>query len=115
MDISLYGHRRGGETTTTYLVRHCFRGVALKDERIDIKTIERLPLRAIGFTIARLCGSATLPLLTKAQIQISVECLQPTIFNWCEGVVANFKGKLTRGKPKNSIILGMVPLSSRSL
>lgn len=30
VDISLYGHRRGGETTATYLVQHCFQGASLK-------------------------------------------------------------------------------------
>lgn len=73
VDISLYGHRWGGETTTTYLVQHYSPGSKLKDIWIDIKTIDRIHLRTIYFTVARLCGSAALHLLTKAQIHISVE------------------------------------------
>jgi len=48
----MYGHRQGGETTATYLVQHCFQGATLKGGKIYIKTIERLSLRAIGFTVA---------------------------------------------------------------
>lgn len=39
VDISLYEHRRGGETTTTYLMQHCFPRAELKDKWIDIKPL----------------------------------------------------------------------------
>lgn len=52
VDISLYGHRQGGGTISTYLVQHCFQGDALKNGGIDMKIIERLHLIAINFTIA---------------------------------------------------------------
>ena len=31
-------------------------------------------------------------------MKIAVECSESTIFNWCEGVVVNMKGQLTREK-----------------
>jgi len=88
-------------------------GGQFKDGQIDIKTIERIPLRTIAFTIAQLCGSETLHFITKAQMQIYVECSQPTIFNVCEGVVANLKGQLTRVKTRKfkNFGYGMIMIS----
>lgn len=39
-------------------------------------------------------------------MHISVKCMQPTIFNWCEGVVSNLKGKLTRVKTEKLNFFG---------
>lgn len=115
VDISLYEHRWGDEKNATYLVQHCFRGAILKDWRIDIKTIERLPLRPIGFNIEWLCGIVALHMLTKAQMQIVVECMRSTISNWCEGVVSNLKRKIIGVKIAKLKSFGMVPLSSHFL
>ena len=64
----------------------------MKDGHIDIKTILRLDIKVIAFTVTRLCGSAALHVATKSQMQTAVKCLGGTIFNSCEGVLANMKG-----------------------
>lgn len=68
IDISLFGVRPGREATMFYLARHCAPRSKLSSGRIDIKTIQSLPLRTIVFTVARLCGSAVVHLVTKAQM-----------------------------------------------
>ena len=35
---------------------------------------------------------------TSSQMRIVVDCFRGTIFNWCEDVLANIKGQLTRAK-----------------
>ena len=35
---------------------------------------------------------------TKSQIQTAVEYYRGTIFNWCEGVLTNMNGQMTRAK-----------------
>jgi len=121
VEINLYGHRRGGETNVTYFIQHCTRGGTLKDGGIDIKTIAQIPLKAIGFTVAQLCGIEALHFLMKAQMQTIVVCFQGTIFNWSEVVVSNMKGQLTKfkmGKIKKiacgafviSFSMGKIPL-----
>ena len=35
---------------------------------------------------------------TKFQMQTTINCYRGTIFNWCEGVLANMKGQLTKAK-----------------
>ena len=52
----------------------------------------------IAFTVARLCGAAALHMVTGSQMRMAVDCFQGTIFNWCEAVLANVKGQLTRAK-----------------
>ena len=55
-------------------------------------------MKFITFTVTRLCGRATLHVATKSQMQTAVECYKGTIFNWCEGVLTNMKGQMTRVK-----------------
>ena len=50
------------------------------------------------FTVTGLCGSATLHVATGSQMRMTVDCFWGTIFNWCEAVLANVKGQLTRAK-----------------
>ena len=52
----------------------------------------------IAFTITRLCGSAALHVATGSQMRMAVDCFQGTIFNWCDAVLDNVKGQLTRAK-----------------
>lgn len=102
-DLSLFGSRMGGDTTDAYIRRFC-RGAPPKDGRIDIQTIELLPLRIIAFIVHTLCGSASLLLATWAQMQMVVECWESMIYNWCKAVAVNMKFQLTRcknGKLKN--------------
>ena len=50
----------------------------------------------IAFIVTRLCGSAAPHVATKSQMHTTVYFLGGIIFNWCEGVLANMKGQLTR-------------------
>ena len=40
----------------------------------------------------------SLHVATGSQMRIAVDCFRGTIFNWCEVVLANVKGQLTRAK-----------------
>ena len=52
----------------------------------------------IAFIVVKLCGSAALHVATRSQMRIAVDFFQGTIFNWCEAVLENVKGQLTRAK-----------------
>ena len=52
----------------------------------------------IVFTVTRLCGAAALHIATSSQMRMAVDCFRGTIFNWCDAVLANVKGQLTRAK-----------------
>ena len=52
----------------------------------------------IAFTVTRLCGAAALHQATGSQMRMAIECFHGTIFNWCDVVLDNIKGQLTREK-----------------
>ena len=87
-----------GQPTASYMVQYLTQHSQLKDGRIDINTIEWLDLKIIAFTVTILCGNMAPHVATKAQMKMDIECFEGTIFNWCEGVLVNMKGQLTRAK-----------------
>ena len=65
---------------------------------IIVKTISRPELIVIAFTVTKLCGAAALHIAIGSQMRMAVDCFRGTIFNWCNAVLANVKGQLTRAK-----------------
>jgi len=96
--ISLFGARPGGQSVTSLRLELCDDQGDPKDKRIDIKNIIRPELKVIAFTVTRLCGSAALHVATGSQMRIAVDCFRGMIYNWCDAVLANVKGQLTRAK-----------------
>ena len=94
--MTLFGTRPGGQSIDNLRLEFC--NDQTKDKGIDIKTISRPELKVIAFTVTRLCGSATLHMATGSEMRMTVDCFRGTIFNWCEAVLANVKGQLTRAK-----------------
>lgn len=63
-----------------------------------------MPLRTIIFTIVKVAGSVTLHLVNISYMQYALECLEPTVFNWCEAILYLTKEQMTKvksGKMKN--------------
>jgi len=52
----------------------------------------------IAFLVTILCGAVALHIATRSQMRMAVDCFRGTIFNWCDVVLANIKGQLTRAK-----------------
>ena len=96
--LSLFGTRLSGQTVASLQQEFCNDEADPNDKRIDIKTIIHPELKVISFTVTRLCGSAALHVPTSSQMRIAVDCFRGTIFNWCDAVLANIKGQLTRAK-----------------
>ena len=94
--LSLFGTRPGGQSLASLRLEWC--NNQNQDKGIEIKFINRPELMVIAFTVARLCGAAALHMVTGSQMRMAVDCFQGTIFNWCEAVLANVKGQLTRAK-----------------
>ena len=64
----------------------------------------------ISFTVTRLCGAAALHIATGSQMRMAIDCYRGTIFNWCDAVLANLKGQLTRTKNGQLKTFGYGPL-----
>ena len=64
----------------------------------------------IAFTVTRLCGAAALHIATGSQMRMAIDYYRGTIFNWCDAVLANMKGQLTRAKNGQLKTFGYGPL-----
>ena len=100
--LTLFRTRLGGQSVNSLRLEFC--NDQTKDKGIDIKTISRPELKVIAFNVTRLCGSAALHMAIGSQMRMAVDCFRGTVFRWCEVVLANVKGQLTRennGQLKN--------------
>lgn len=96
--LTLYGTRPGGQSVDSLQLEYC--NTQAKDKGIDIKTISCPELMVIAFTFTILCGAVALHVATGSQMRMAFDCFQGTIFNWCNAVLANVEGQLTRAKSR---------------
>lgn len=96
--ISLAGSSGDAKSTDEYIALHCRRGTKKSGNKIPIKDVTSLPLQTILFTITRVAGSLGPHLASKSQMKYALECLGPTIFNWCQGLLVNLKDQVTKCK-----------------
>jgi hypothetical protein len=95
-------------STEEYIATYCREGVDRTSVKILIKEIEDRPLHTIAFTIRKLARSTTTHIITKSQMAYAVECMEPRVFNWCEGVLVSLKNQITRCRDqtrKNSLAM----------
>jgi len=98
--IQLFGPRIGGESTNALIKRNCLGVETTASGKVKILIVDNLPLRTILHTMAHIVGSQALHKVLKSQFQYAVDYLTPTMFNWCEGLLANMKRQLTKGKQR---------------
>jgi hypothetical protein len=94
--VSLTGFRAGGAKTEHLVRYHCVAGTMKISGKIPIRDVRDLPLQTILFTIVRIVGSQTPHLATNTYMQYSIDCMAPTVFNWCAGLLENMKYQLTK-------------------
>jgi hypothetical protein len=79
-----------------YLANYCVPGSRLVGGRNTIKDIRDIPLRSILFSITSIDRSTILHLVSISQVAYSLQCLEPTLFNWSAGFLQNVKQKIMR-------------------
>ena len=63
-----------------------------------IKSLVDLPLRTVVYTIGRAVGTRAAHLTSRSHMLYALLCMEPTIFNWCEGMLACMKSQLNKCK-----------------
>ena len=58
--------------------------------------VNYLSLRVLLFTIMRVASSQAQHEVTKTQLWLALDCLNPTMFDWAEVVSLNIKRQLTK-------------------
>jgi len=91
--------KSGDKIVKDYIITYCKpRSLPNRDVKIRIKDVTELPLRMILFIIARLASNLTLHVASRSYTPYGIECLEPILFNWSEGVLVNLKEQLTKEK-----------------
>lgn len=72
-----------------YINQHCVAGTEKKGGRASILVVTDVVLHTILFTVTRAFSSLGSHVATKAQMTYTIECMEPRVFNWCEGLRTN--------------------------
>jgi hypothetical protein len=94
--VTLTGNRGGGLPMSEYIRRYCEPEAERRSGKVSIRDVQDLPLRTILFTISQMAGSASPHMALQSYFQYAVECMEPRVFNWCDGVLRSMKKQLTK-------------------
>jgi len=89
--VTLTCNRGGGEPMDYYVSHHYVPGTEKHNGKVVIRDVHDLPLHTILYTITRMEGSATPHMALQSHFQYEIECMEPTVFNWREGVLKSMK------------------------
>jgi hypothetical protein len=96
--VTLTGGRAGGLPMIEYISRYCETEVERRKGKVFIRGVQDLTLQTILFTIVCMVGSVSLHMALQIYFQYVVECTEPRVFNWCDGLLRNIKTQLTKSK-----------------
>jgi len=74
-----------------YIRRHCEPEAERHKGKVAVRGVQDLTLRTIIFTIARMVGSSSPHMALQRYFQYVVECTEPRVFNWCDGLLHSMK------------------------
>jgi hypothetical protein len=89
--VTLTGSRGGGLPMNEYIRQYCVPEAERRSGKVAIRDVWDLPLWTILFTISRMAGSASPHMALQSYFQYAVECMEPRVFNWCDGVLRSMK------------------------
>jgi hypothetical protein len=96
--VTLTGGRGYGLPMSEYIRRYCEPKAERRKGKVDIRGVRYLTLWNIIFTIAHMVGSASPHMSLQIYFKYVVECTEPRVFNWCNGVLRSMKTQLTKSK-----------------
>ena len=74
------------------------------DSQIPIARIQTLALRSVAYCLVRMSGTTTQHLISHSLMYYALECMRPTVYDWCTGMLASVSTQLTTckiGRQKN--------------
>ena len=97
------GQRPSGSTLDDLMARVCPEAVKTRSGKVAIPTLRDIVLRTILFMVTRAAGSMANHEASKTHLLLALDCLKPTVFDWCTAVTNNMKRQLSnccRGETK---------------
>ena len=73
-------------------------GIESQSGKIKIKSLVDIPLRTVVYTIGKMVGTMDTHLTSRSHMLYDLQCMELTVFNWCEGMLACLKSQLNKCK-----------------
>ena len=90
---------RGGDTSLDDIIdQHCALGTKPQYGKLRIQSIVYIPLRIVVYTIGKVARTRSTHLTTRSHMMYALQCMEPTVFNWCEGMLVCLKNQLSKCK-----------------
>jgi hypothetical protein len=84
-----------GMNIEDYIATHCIAGTEKVGSQLPIRAINNLSLKIVVLVLTWITGSTSLHQASRPLMFYSVECLRPTVYDWCTSLLANMKSQLT--------------------
>jgi hypothetical protein len=81
-----------------YINAHCVPGTLKVMIQVPIWAIKNLSLKIIVLVLTRITGFTSFHQASRSLMFYEVQCMRPTMYNWCTSILANMKGQLTKCK-----------------
>jgi hypothetical protein len=91
--VDLKSCRAGnGMNFKEYIEAHCVARTPIMGSQIPIQAIGNLRLNIIVLILTRIIGSALLHQASRPLMFYALECVRPTVYDWCTSLLTNMKG-----------------------
>ena len=78
--------------------QYCMLGTESQSRKLQIKSLVDLPLRIVVYTINKVASTRASHLTRISHMLYALQCMEPTVFKWCEGMLACLKIQLNKCK-----------------
>ena len=90
---------QGGEFSLDDMMGiYCALGTHAQSGKLPIKQIVDHPLRTMVYTIGNVVETRSAHLTTREHMLYALECMTPTVFKWCKGMLAILNDRLKTRK-----------------
>ena len=90
---------QGGKGSLDDIIdQHYSLGTDSQSRNLWIKSLVDIPLRKVVYTISKVVGTRASHLTSRSHMLYALQCMEPTIFNWCEGMLVCLKNQLEKCK-----------------
>jgi hypothetical protein len=87
-----------GMKVKEYIEAHCVAGTPMVGSQIPIQAIGNISPNIIVLVLTRIIGLASLHQASIPLMFYALECVIPTVHDWCTSLLTNMKGQLTECK-----------------
>ena len=96
--VVLSGAQRGETSLDDLIDQYYALGMESQSGKLHIQSIADYPLRKVVYTIKKVARTRSTHLTTKSHMLYALQCMEPTVFNWCEGMLVCLKDQLNKCK-----------------